>query len=203
MRRTRCASCRSIKARAAAMRSGSASANFMISVALRMGARGLRNSCARRKVWPLACCRLEEFPNINSTQLFEELCLLFPGQFTERQHSSLKRRVKRWRREARARGVTIGSLKQRRLTDKPRGRRADQFKDHWAEMVQCLEGEPDQTALELLIEIQARYPGRYHARNLSALHRRVRAWRRQAAQRLICDLSLVTTNVTATADHRP
>jgi hypothetical protein len=166
-------------------------------------ASGTASNRALRKVWPLACRRLEELPNINSTQLFDELCLQFPGRFTERQYSSLNRRVKRWRREARARGVIIGPLKQRRLTDKPRGRRDDQFKDHWPEMVQCLEGEPDQTALELLIEFQARYPGRCHARNLSALHRRVRVWRRQAAQRLVCDLSLVTTNVAAAAEHRP
>jgi hypothetical protein len=56
-------------------------------------------------------------------------------------------------------------------------------------MVQCLEAEPDQTALELLVEFQSRYPGHYHIRNLSALQRRVRAWRRDAAQRLVCDMS--------------
>jgi len=37
------------------------------------------NYRALRKVWPLACRRLEEFPNINTAQLFEELCLQFPG----------------------------------------------------------------------------------------------------------------------------
>jgi hypothetical protein len=144
---------------------------------------------ALRKAWPLVCRRLEEFPNINSTQLFEELCLQFPGRFTPRQYSSFNRRVKRWRGHARGRGVVIEHLNHRRLTDKPRGRRADLFKDHWAEMVQCLEAQPDQTALELLIEFRARYPDRYHVRNLSALQRRVRAWRRDAAQRLICDTS--------------
>jgi len=60
-------------------------------------ASGTANYRAMRKVWPLACRRLEEFPNINSTQLFEELCLQFPGQFTPRQYSSLNRRIKRWR----------------------------------------------------------------------------------------------------------
>jgi hypothetical protein len=54
-------------------------------------------------------------------------------------------------------------------------------------MVRSLEAEPDQTALELLIEFQARYPDRYHLRNLSALQRRVRVRRREAAERLICD----------------
>jgi hypothetical protein len=165
-------------------------------------ATGTASNRALRKVWPIACRRLEGFQNINSTQLFEELCVQFPWWFTQRQYSSLNRRVKRWRREARARGVIIGPLKQRRLTDRPRGRRADQFKDHWAEIVQCLEGEPDQTASELLIEFQACYPGRYHMRNLSASQRRVRVWGREAAQRPICDLSHVTTNVSATAENR-
>jgi hypothetical protein len=121
-----------------------------------------------RKVWPLACRRLEEFPNINSTQLFEELCLQFPGKFTARQYSSLNRRIKRWHQNARARGVVIEHLKHRRLTDQPRGKRAHMFTEHWAEMVACLEAQPDQTALELLLEFQARYPDRYHLRNLSA-----------------------------------
>jgi hypothetical protein len=150
---------------------------------------GTASNRALRKVWPLACRRLEEFPNINSTQLFEELCVQFPGRFTPGQYRSLNRRVKRWRLRARARGVVIEHLKQRRLTDKPRGRRRDQFEDHWPEMVQCLEGEPDQTALELLVEFQVRYPGRYHIRNLSALHRRVRAWRRGAVKRLVYDVA--------------
>ena len=151
-------------------------------------ASGTASYRALRKVWPLACRRLEEIPNINSTQLFEELCLQFPGQFTPRQYSSFNRRVKRWRRNARARGVVIEHLKHRRLTDKPRGRRAGLLEEHWEEMVQCLEAQPDQTALELLVEFQTRHPGRYHIRNLSVFQRRVRAWRRGAAQRLVCDM---------------
>ncbi len=109
--------------------------------------------------------------------------------------------MKRSRREARARGVVIEPLHHRRLTDKPRGRRADLFKNHWAEMVQCLEAESDQTALELLGEFQARYPDRYTCETLSALHRRVRVWRQEAAQRLICDMNDVAAHVTATADQ--
>lgn len=150
-------------------------------------AAGAANYRAVRSAWPLICRRLEEFPNINSTQLFEELCVQFPGRFTQQQYRSLNRRIKRWRQYARARGVVIEHLKHRRLTAKPRGRRADQFKDHWADMVRYLEAQPDRTALELLVEFQARYPDRYHLRNLSALQRRVRVWRREAAERLICD----------------
>lgn len=165
-------------------------------------ASGTANYRAMRKVWPLACRRLEEFPNINSTQLFEELCLQFPGKFTARQYSSLNRRIKRWRQNARARGIVIEHLKHRRLTDKPRGgKHTHMFTEHWAEMVECLEAQPDQTALELLVEFQARYPDRYHLRNLSAMHRRVRAWRREAAQRLIYDINGDIANVTAAVDR--
>ena len=75
---------------------------------------------------------------------------------------------------------------------KPRGRRPDIFKEHWAEITQCLEQCPDQTALELLIEFQARYPGRYSLRQLYTLQKRVRMWRQQAVQRLIGE---VTSNI--------
>jgi hypothetical protein len=67
---------------------------------------------------------------------------------------------------------------------KPRGRRPDIFKDHWEEMAQCLEEWPDQTALELLVEFQARYPGRYSLRQLYTLQKRVRLWRGQAVRGL-------------------
>ena len=93
-----------------------------------------------------------------------------------------------------ARGVEIGPKKYR-LSDKPRGRRPDIFKDHWAEMVQCLEEDPDQTALELLIEFQTRYPGRYSLRQLYTLQKRVRTWRREAIDRLITGESGLTPYV--------
>jgi hypothetical protein len=32
------------------------------------------------------------------------------------------------------------------------------FEEHWAEMVEYLKAVPDQTALELFVEFQARYP---------------------------------------------
>jgi Integrase core domain len=140
---------------------------------------------ALRMVWPIACSRLEELPNISATQLFEELCLQFPGRFTRRQYKTLVRRVCRWRQAARARGVVIGPKTYRRLSDRPRGRRPDIFKEHWEEMARCLEERPDQTALELLVEFQARYPGHYSSRQLHTLQKRVRVWRQQAVQRLI------------------
>jgi hypothetical protein len=144
---------------------------------------------ALRMAWPIACHRLEEFPNISAMQLFEELCVQFPGRFTRKQYKTLARRVSHWRQAARARGVVIGPKTYRRLSDKPRGRRPDVFREHWEEMVRCLEEQPDQTALELLVEFQARYPGKYSSRQLLTLQRRVRAWRRQAVQRLIGEVS--------------
>jgi hypothetical protein len=56
-------------------------------------------------------------------------------------------------------------------------------------MARCLEEQPDQTALELLVEFQARYPGQYSSRQLHTLQKRVRAWRQQAIQRLISAVS--------------
>lgn len=144
---------------------------------------------ALRMVWPIVCRRLEGFPNINAMQLFDELCIQFPGRFTRKQYKTLLRRVNQWRQDARARGVVIGPKTYRRLSDKPRGRRRDIFKDHWEEMVQCLEQRPDQTAVELLIEFQARYPGRYSLRQLNTLQKRVRMWRQQAVQRLLGEVA--------------
>jgi hypothetical protein len=140
---------------------------------------------ALRMVWPIVCRRLESLPNINAAQLFDELCVQYPGRFTRRQYKTLLRRVNLWRRDARARGVVISSRTYRRHNAKPRGRRPDAFRDHWKEMARCLDERPDQTALELLVEFQARYPGQYSLRQLSTLQERVRMWRRQAVQRLI------------------
>jgi hypothetical protein len=140
---------------------------------------------ALRMVWPIVCRRLEEFPSINATQLFEELCVQFPGRFTRKQYKTLVRRVSLWRQEARARGVVIEPKTYRRLSDKSRGRRPDVFRNHWDEMARCLEEQPDQTA----VEFQARYPGLYSSRQLHTLQKRVRVWRQQAVQRLIGEVS--------------
>jgi hypothetical protein len=78
---------------------------------------------ALHMVWPTVCRRLEGLPNINALQLFEELCVQFPGRFGRKQYRSLLRRVNRWREDARARGVTIGTKTYRRFDPKPRGTR--------------------------------------------------------------------------------
>lgn len=56
-------------------------------------------------------------------------------------------------------------------------------------MTRCLDEQPDQTSLELLVEFQARYPGEYSLRQLHTLQKRVRIWRQQAVQRLIHEVT--------------
>lgn len=154
--------------------------------------RGRARVQALRMVWPIVCRRLESLPNINTSQLFDELCVQFPGRFTPRQYKTLLRRVTLWRRDARARGVVTGPKTYRRLSDRPRGRRPCLFTDHWDEMALCLDERPDQTALELLVEFQARYPGQYTSRQLHTLQKRVKTWRQQAIHRLVHQ---VTSNI--------
>src|ERR1019366_4435340 len=158
---------------------------------------GTRAFHALKMVWPLVCRRLEGFPNITPTQLFEELCIQFPGRFHPWQVRRLMKRVKVWRRDARARGVVIGRLKYRCVSKKSRGRGPgpQRFVDHWPEMLQCLEAQPDLTAAELLTDFQARYPGFYEASHLRTLRRRVQVWRRQAIQRLISKMQDHTQDV--------
>jgi hypothetical protein len=62
-------------------------------------------------------------------------------------------------------------------------------------MLRRLDADPDQAALELLIDFQGRYPDRYNARHLRMLQRRLKIWRREAVQRLICEMQGFTTNV--------
>jgi hypothetical protein len=155
-------------------------------------ARGHARMQALRMAWPIVARRLEGMPNLSAMQLFDELCLQFPGRFTSRQYPALLRRVNRWRLDARARGVAVGTKTYRVFNDKWKSCHRDIFKDHWAEMVECLEEQPDQTALELLVEFQVRYPGRYSQRQLHTLQKRVRVWRQQAVQRLINEVSQTT-----------
>jgi hypothetical protein len=141
-------------------------------------------------IWPLVCRRLEGCPSITTAQLFDELCVQFPGRFHPKHVNRLAKRVKQWRQDARARGVVIPPTKYRRFSNKPRGPGVAPYSctAHWQEMTQWLEEHPDQTAVELLTEFQARYPGLYRQSHLSTLRRRVRVWRREAIQRLICKL---------------
>lgn len=105
--------------------------------------------------WPLVCRRLERLPN--ATQLFEEPCLQFPGRFGSKQYRTLLRRANQWRQDARAPGVEIGPKTLRRSGDNHAAAVQLPLEEHWEEMAQCLESNPDQTALEILVEIQARH----------------------------------------------
>lgn len=152
-------------------------------------------------IWPLVCRRLEGFPNITSAQLFDELCIQFPGRFHPKHVNRLAKLVKRWRQDARARGVVIPRPKYRRFSNKPRGHGPgpQSCTAHWTEMLQWLEEHPDQTAVELLIEFQARYPGTYNRSHLRTLRRRLQVWRREAIQRLICKMQDHTQDVSSAA----
>jgi hypothetical protein len=145
-------------------------------------------------IWPLVCRRLESRPNISASELFDELRAQYPGRFHCGQLNAFIHRVRLWRDDARARGVMIGKRTHRNTKSRAR-RRPDPFQAHWAQMLQRLDADPDQTALELLIDFQARYPDRYNSRHLRTLQRRLKIWRREAVQRLICEMQGFTTNV--------
>jgi len=145
-------------------------------------------------IWPLVCRRLESRPNINATELFDELRAQYPGRFHRGQLNAFIHRVRLWREDARARGVVIGKRTHRNTPSRAR-RRPDPFQGHWAEMLQCLETDPDQTASQLLIDFQVRYPDRYGDQHLRTLQRRLKIWRREAVRRLICEMQGFTKNV--------
>lgn len=150
-------------------------------------------------IWPLVCRRLEGFPNITTAQLFDELCIQFPGRFHPKHVNRLAKRVKQWRQDARARGVVIARPKYRRFSNKPRGHGPgpQSCTAHWPEMLEWLDEHPDQTAIELLTEFQARYPGLYRRSHLRTLRRRLQVWRREAIQRLICKMQEYTHDVSS------
>ena len=55
-------------------------------------------------IWPLVCRRLESRPNINASELFDELRAQYPGRFHCGQLNAFIHRVRLWRDDARARG---------------------------------------------------------------------------------------------------
>jgi hypothetical protein len=151
-------------------------------------------------IWPLVCRRLEGRPKMNATELFDELRAQYPGRWYRGQLMAFRNRVRLWREDARARGIEIGPL-QYRQSSKPRTRRRpDPLEANWGEMLQCLEADPDQTSRELLAAFQIRYPDRYHAVHLRTLQRRLKIWRRDAVQRLICEMGGLTEDVSCGPD---
>jgi hypothetical protein len=154
-------------------------------------------------IWPLVCRRLEWRPNMISSELFDELHAQYPGRWHRGQLMAFRNRVRLWREDARARGIEIGRL-QYRQSSKPRTRRRpDPLEANWPEMLQCLEADPDQTSRELLAAVQIRYPDRYHSAHLRTLQRRLKIWRHNAVQRLICEMGGLTEDVGCGQDgHR-
>jgi hypothetical protein len=65
----------------------------------------------------------------------------------------------------------------------------------WKVSIFCLEADPDQNSRELLATFQIRYPDRYHAAHLRTLQRRLKIWRHEAVQRLICEMGGLTEDV--------
>lgn len=63
--------------------------------------------------------------------------------------------------------------------------RKDPFEAVWPRIVTWLESEPDATAKRLLQRLQSEAPGAFPDRLLRTLQRRVKAWRRLAAGRLV------------------
>jgi hypothetical protein len=156
--------------------------------------RRIRRQHAFTLVWPLACRRLEGRPNMNATELFDELCTQYPGRFHHGQLKAFTDRVVQWRKDARARGVVIGRLSYR--STKPRGRRRpDPLKAYWPDMLECLEADPDQTSLELLAKLIAKHPDAQLAKHLRTLQRRVKLWRQAAIERLISQMQEDTLNL--------
>ena len=63
--------------------------------------------------------------------------------------------------------------------------RKDPFEDVWPKFVLWLNASPEQTATELMLRLQQERPGELESGQLRTLQRRVRLWRRAAAQRLL------------------
>jgi hypothetical protein len=138
-------------------------------------------------IWPLVCRRLESRPNINATELFDEIRAQYPGRFHRGQLGAFIRRVGLWRKDARARGVVIGTRSHRNTKDRARSR-ADPFRSHWTELLQSLEADPDQTGRQLFNNLKAKYPDHYTPGQVRTLQRRVKIWREEAVKRLINDM---------------
>jgi predicted Abi (CAAX) family protease len=83
--------------------------------------------------------------------------------------------------------------------------RKDPFEAVWPQISQWLENEPDQTAKTLLERLQRDCPDEFSDGQLRTLQRRVKAWRRNMANRLIFGIdggqSDMESDSIATKDH--
>jgi hypothetical protein len=159
---------------------------------------------AFRSIWSDISRRLEARPNLNGSELFDQLRLEYPGRYAPGQRNALLRLVKIWRTEAVARGIVVGKLKYR-TSGLPRTyrTRVDSFEGHWPEMCLHLETDPDQTGRELFAEFQSRYPERYLPGQIRTLQRRLQIWRNQAARRLVFGVRDQTVAFTGLASPTP
>ena len=154
-----------------------------------LATRHVRRIHAFTLIWPLIERRLEGRPNLNASELFDELRVQYPGRFHLGQLAALTRRVNLWREDARARGAVIGK-RSNRTSGLPRTwrTRVDPFDAHWPELCEWLGKDPDQTGLELFAKLRSKYPDCYTDGQLRTLQRRLKCWRREAVKRLICEM---------------
>ena len=151
--------------------------------------RHVRRLHAFTLIWPLIERRLEGRPNLNASELFDELRVQYPGRFHLGQLAALTRRVNLWREDARARGAVIGK-RSNQTSGLPRTwrTRVNPFDAHWPELCEWLGEDPDQTGLELFAKLKSKYPDCYTDGQLRTLQRRLKCWRREAVKRLICEM---------------
>jgi hypothetical protein len=119
---------------------------------------------------------------MNATELFDELRAQYPGRWHRGQLMAFRSRVRLWREDARARGVEIGRLRYRQSSIPRTRRRPDPLEANWAEMLQALEADPDQTSQELLAAFMIQYPDRYAVGHLRTVQRRMKIWRHDAVE---------------------
>jgi hypothetical protein len=71
----------------------------------------------------------------------------------------------------------------------------DAFEAVWPRVLGWLEEEPDRTSAELLVRLEAEYPGQFPDAQLRTLQRRVKTWRRAAARKLVFTIDAVDVAV--------
>ena len=143
---------------------------------------------ALRMAWPIVARRLEGIPNISAMQLFDELCIQFPGRFTPRRYPALLRRVNRWREDARKRGLWLGTKTYRSSTTDGAGASVTSSRSTGQKWSSALRSTPIRPPLSYS-SVPGQIPWSYSQRRLHTLQKRVGTWRQQAVQRLINEVS--------------
>ena len=63
--------------------------------------------------------------------------------------------------------------------------RKDPFEAVWPRVLLWLQDEPERTGIERLLPLQTDHPGEFHDGQLQTLQRRLKAWRRAVARKLV------------------